>query len=227
MSIIEERLTTPGERLKRARLLAGLETREMAERIIGISKNTLQGWEQNKNPLSKKGAETVTKKLKSLGWIISPDWLLRGNGLPPRSYEMLNTGIKEPERHDLTFAELNLKEEERIYQETQLFNQQYPNSIVLTVIDNAMEPFYSIGDYVGGTKLYGEDIKKCLGKTCIVELENHAIIPRFLQAGNQEGQYSICCSNYKTTAAAPLVQFNTKILSTAPILWHRRKLSAF
>ena len=46
MSNIDKSLPTSGERLRRARILAGLTTRRAFEKQHRISANTLQGWEQ-------------------------------------------------------------------------------------------------------------------------------------------------------------------------------------
>ncbi len=222
---IEKQLSTSGERLKRARVLAGLTTRREFEKKYSISANTLQGWEQGKNPLSKKGAKRVIEAFKWEGLICSMEWLLHGTGMPPRPYEMLNAGVRDPVLTDISLSELNLREEEAIYKETQLFKEQNPNSIIMAVTDDAMEPYFSLGDYVGGIQIPTEEIEKHLGNAFIVELENNVIVPRFLHAGAQSGTYSITNTNPKTQAT-PLSLYNIKIVNAAPILWHRRKLSA-
>jgi len=222
---IDSTLNTSGERLKRARLLAGINTRREFESKYHISANTLQGWEQNKNPLSGKGAKRVVEALKNEGLICSTDWLLKGAGMPPRHYEMLNAGIRKELCDNLSIAEMNLREEEAIYAETQQFKNSSPNPIVLSVVDNAMEPYFSIGDHVGGTKLPPEELHPFLGRACIIELANDMILPRFLHQGTVEGCYTLTGSNPRTTAGTLSLQ-NVKVISAAPILWHRRKLSA-
>lgn len=222
---IENSLNTAGERLKRARILAGISTRREFQHKHSISANTLQGWEQGKNPLSEKGAKRVIEAFKEEGLICSIEWLMHGTGMPPRPYEMLNTGIESVIREDIDLATHNIKEEEAIYQETQIFKRQNPNSIVISIIDDAMEPYISIGDYVGGMRLHGSDINLFLDNPCIVELEDHNIIARFLHAGANHGTYTLSCTNPKTTVSMPNYH-NVRILSAAPIVWHRRKLTA-
>jgi len=222
---IEQTLTTPGERLKRARILAGLTTRREFEQTYHISANTLQGWEQGKNPLSEKGARRVVEALKKQGLICSIEWLLYGSGMPPRPYEMLNAGLKNAMQQDDGVHHQNLKEEERIYQEIQYFKQHNPNAIILSIADDAMEPHFSVGDYIGGVQIQNEELNQYLNTLCILELENNLILPRYLQAGTQEGLYNCACTNSRTTAT-PLNLFNVKIISAAPIVWHRRKLTS-
>lgn len=218
------RLATSGGRLKRARVLAGISTRREFEKKHHISANTLQGWEQGKNPLSEKGARRIIEAFKNEGLICSIEWLLEGTGMPPRPYEMISSGVREALEEDAALAELNLHEEEAIYQETQLFKQNNPNAIIISVVDDSMEPYFSIGDYIGGIRLQEEKIKQFIGNTCIVELEDHSIIPRFLYAGLREDLYTLSCTNPKTTAPT-INYYNVKIINAAPILWHRRKLS--
>ena len=220
---IEKSLMTPGDRLKRARVLAGISTRREFEKKHKISANTLQGWEQGKNPLSEKGAKRVVQAFKWEGLICSIDWLLHGKGMPPRPYEMLSAGLKNTESPQM--GELNLREEENIYKETQLFKQQNPNSIILTVADDAMEPYLNVGDYIGGIQIPNEHLGRYTGNICILELENNLILPRLLQAGVRPGLYTAACTNPKTKIT-PLNLYDVKVICAAPILWHRRKLSS-
>ncbi len=220
---VEQSLTTAGDRLRRARLLAGLNTRREFEYKHHISSNTLQGWEQNKNPLSTKGARRIIEALKKEGLLCSVEWLLHGSGLPPRPFEMINAGVNVSflENH----SQLNLREEEAIYQESQIFKGQKSNTIILNITDDAMEPYYALGDYIGGVQIDNSEIPQFLGRECIVELENNLILPRILQAGSHPNVYNLSCTNPKTTASL-LNFYNAKVISAAPIVWHRRKLTS-
>ena len=221
----EQTVTTSGMRLRRARILAGLATRREFEQKHQISANTLQGWEQGKNPLSIKGARRIVEALKQEGVICTMEWLIHGTGMPPRPYEMANAGLRSELHQNQSLVELNQREEQLIYREAQLFRQQTPNSIVLTVADDAMEPYYSIGDYIGGTQVFNDDIAQYLNSVCILELENNLILPRYLQQGKAPGSFTASCTN-PTTTSSPLNIYNAKIISAAPIIWHRRKMSS-
>lgn len=220
--LIEKNLNSAGDRLRRARILAGIATRREFEKKYKISANTLQGWEQGKNPLSKKGAKRVIEAFKTEGLICSLEWLINGTGVPPRPFEMVNGKITS--EADLTnfFQNINLQEEQAIYEELQAFKTHNPNPIIITVSDNAMEPQFHKGDYIGGIRFTrSEDIYPYLGQPCIIELADHTIIPRVIHADEQG--YTLSCTNFQTTIP-PLNIFNTKIISAAPILWHRKKL---
>lgn len=217
--------TSSGERLRRARILAGISTRREFEEKHNISANTLQGWEQGKNPLSEKGARRVIEAFKKEGLICSIEWLVDGHGMPPRPYEMIHAGLRDEVQNDQSLVDFNLKEEEAIYKEIQLFRQLNNNAIVLTISDDSMEPYFSIGDYIGGCQIFSDHINEYMGKICIIELENNLILPRQLQPGKHPGCYTAACTNPQTSAT-PLNIYNVKIVSAAPILWHRRKISS-
>lgn len=221
---IEGQLVSSGDRVKRARILAGITTRKEFEKKHKISANTLQGWEQGKNPLSKKGAHRIIDSLKKEGLICSPDWLLTGEGMPPRSYESLHSDADTMENNNHTLIEKNLQEEEIIYQEAQYFKQHNNNAIVISITDNAMEPYFSKGDYIGGIRITNKNISDYVGHICIVELENNLIVPRYLQRSPSEGRYTVSSTNPKATTP-PLNFYNTKVIAIAPIVWHRKKFS--
>lgn len=223
--LIEKNLASSGERLRRARILAGISTRREFEKKYLISANTLQGWEQGKNPLSKKGAKRIIEALKAEGLICSLEWLMSGTGVPPRAFEMSQIESTLSTDVENLLNAMSLQEEQAIYQELQTFKSHNPNSIIITVSDNAMEPHYRIGDYIGGVRLTKpEDIQLYLGQACIVELADHTIVPRHLHADSESSTYTLSCTNFQSKAA-PLNIFNARILSAAPILWHRKKLT--
>lgn len=221
---IEATLLTSGERLKRARILAGITTRRQFEEKHNISANTLQGWEQCKNPLSPKGAKRIISALKKEGLLCSEEWLLDGKGIPPRSFEVLNAGLSESAQQNTNVAQSNIEEEQLIYQEIQLFKQHNPNAIVMNVADDAMEPYFHVGDYIGGLRVSNDDIINYTNTLCIIELENNLILPRFLQKSTTESRYNISSTN-PTTSATPLNFYNMRVIALAPIVWHRKKLS--
>jgi transcriptional regulator with XRE-family HTH domain len=220
--LIEKNLTHSGDRLRRARILAGISTRREFEKKYQISANTLQGWEQGKNPLSKKGAKRIIEALKIEGLICSLEWLMSGAGVPPRPFEMTHNTFAPADMENF-FAQLSLHEEQAIYQELQTFKTHNPNAIIITISDDTMEPQFHADDYVGGIRFSKpEDIAQYVGQACIVELADHTILPRYLHA-DETGNYTLSCTNFQSKNP-PLNIFNARILSAAPILWHRKKL---
>src|SRR5690606_3308477 len=109
-----------------------------------------------------KGAKKVVEAFKWEGLICSVEWLIYGKGMPPRHYEIINSGIKKHIQDDHSFASLNIREEENIFKETQVFKQHNSNAVVISIMDDAMEPYFQIGDYIGGIRINREDIKSYL-----------------------------------------------------------------
>ncbi|OGT51817.1 MAG: hypothetical protein A3E84_05465 [Gammaproteobacteria bacterium RIFCSPHIGHO2_12_FULL_42_13] len=220
--LIDKNLTSTGERLRRARILAGISTRRAFEEKYHISANTLQGWEQGKNPLSKKGAKRIIEALKREGLMCSLEWLMHGQGVPPRAFEKAEV-VNEADLENL-LSQMHLQEEQAIYQELQTFKTHNPHAIIITVSDDGMTPFFKPGDYVGGIRFTkSDDIQHYLGEPCIIELEDHTILIRHLYATPYEDTYTLSCTNLNAKQT-PLVIPNAKIISAAPILWHRRRL---
>lgn len=223
--LIEKNLQHSGERLRRARILAGISTRREFEQKYQISANTLQGWEQGKNPLSKKGAKRIVEALKNEGLICSLEWLMQGHGVPPRAFEMSKTELSSTFDLENMLNQMQLNEEQAIYQELQAFKTHNPNPIIITISDDTMEPHYRMGDYVAGIRLTKPaDIQKHLGEPCIVELSDHTILARHLHADLESGTYTLSCTNFRSKQA-PITVYNAQLISAAPILWHRRKLA--
>lgn len=149
---------------------------------------------------------------------------MNGSGVPPRPFEMTHYNFGSEEGMQVALSETHLQEEQAIYQELQAFKSNNPNPIIITISDDAMESQFRAGDYVGGVRLSKpEDIQCYLGTACIVELADHTIVARYLHAGTEPNLYTLSCTNFQSKAA-PLNLLNARIISAAPILWHRRKL---
>ena len=220
--LIEKNFNNAGERLRRARILAGISTRREFQEKYHISANTLQGWEQGKNPLSKKGAKRIVEALKNEGLICSLEWLINGQGVPPRAFEKGEV-LNEADLGNM-LSQMHLQEEQAIYQELQAFKLNNPNAIIISLSDDAMEPQFRAGDYVAGVRFTKpEDIEKYLGEPCIVELADHTILVRHLHCNDNTDNYTLSCTNFRSKQA-PLLITQVKIISAAPILWHRRRL---
>jgi len=137
---------------------------------------------------------------------------------------MLPAGIQNGTGSENVLSEKNIREEEIIYREKQIFKEQNHNSIILTIVDDRMEPYYSLGDNIGGIQVPNNEMHRYIGNLCIIELENSLIIPSLLQKGTKTSTYNVCCTNPKTTASS-LNHYNVYVIKVAPILWHRRKIS--
>lgn len=221
-----------GKRLKQARLLAGLSRRALEERF-NISANTIQAWEIARNPLSLKGAVKLASIFKDVGLYCTSDWLLTGEGVSPRLYNELSTSDASLTAEDISFY---LAEEEAMGKEISCFQKVNYDAIVVNIIDDAMEPKYSIGDYVGGKRRYKEKIITAIGLDCIIQtVQNDLFLRRLVTATyintmsdayaisrNLNSQATLTAINPKTTVSYPVL-YNQLVLWVAPVIWHRKK----
>jgi hypothetical protein len=105
--------------------------------------------------------------------------------------------------------------------EIQLFCEQNPQAFYMKVIDDGMEPVYTINDYVVGERHHGEDIKKTIGKYCIVETQMGEILLRRVRESTEEARYTLQCINILTSVPHPVL-YDIELASTAPVILHRK-----
>lgn len=75
-----------GQRIKRARMLAGLSRKDLEEKH-GISPHTLQSWELGRNPINRTKAANLVEILHQYDVSCSIDWFLEGTGKGPSVIE--------------------------------------------------------------------------------------------------------------------------------------------
>jgi transcriptional regulator with XRE-family HTH domain len=197
-----------GGRVRLARSMVGL-TRKDLENRFNVSVNTLQAWESNKNLLSVKGAKKLNEAFIKSGLLCSESWLLTGDGQSPN---LLEASVALPKEVD---------ENTRILRELEAFKAINPSPIVIIIIDDGMEPIYSIGDFVAGNKLFSQAMDSLIGCNCIIETLQGDTLARKLLKGSKAGLYSLACINIGTTEQ-PIVQ-DIKPRYAAKIVLHRSK----
>jgi transcriptional regulator with XRE-family HTH domain len=207
--------TAMGQRIKRARMLAGLSRKDLAENH-GISTHTLQSWELGRNPINKSKATKFIEILQLYEVTCSVDWLLEGSGNGPAVID--NDFINYP-LLDETVGNL-ISTEQAIQKEIDFFKTNNANAIVHMVTDDAMAPVYQIGAFVGGIKYINQSIKEVsVGHDCIVETPDGAFFRRLIKSSDK---YLLVSNNNQTTVSDPVIPADS-ILSVAPIIWHRWK----
>lgn len=197
-----------GGRIRLARSMLGL-TRKDLENRFNVSVNTLQAWESNKNLLSAKGAKKLNEAFIKLGLLCSESWLLTGEGQSPN---LLQASAALPKEID---------ENTRILRELEAFKAINPSPVVVIIIDDGMEPIYSIGDFIAGNKLFHQDIDTLIGQNCIIETLQGDTLARKLLKGSKAGLYNLVCINIATTEQ-PIIQ-DIKPRYAAKIVLHRSK----
>src|SRR5436189_227089 len=169
----EDTLTSPkakGERLKRVRRLANLSREEFC--LDGETNvATLISWEVGRfGGLSAKGASRVIARVAKEGVFCTPEWLLYEIGSGPE----VKADFK---KHNIQSEDIDTdttlsSEDDSIIQEVILFRKLNKHAIDYIVEDDAMLPRYCIGDYVAGTKRFGDKIKSLLTLDCIVQMSD-------------------------------------------------------
>lgn len=205
-----------GERLKRIRRLANLSREEFCTGEINIT--TLISWEVGRfGGLSVKGASRAISRVASEGVFCTPEWLLHGVGKGPEIREKLQ---EQPEDVD-TNTVLPI-EQDSIVQEVILFKKLNKHAIDYIVADDAMLPNYQIGDFVAGTKRFGDKIKSLISWDCIVQTNDGSILMRNLQPGPRENSFNLISTNLHTKTKNAIL-YDVILVVAAPVLWHRRK----
>ena len=216
-----EELASPAERGNRLRILrnmSGLTIHELADKY-GVGASTIKYWECAKSEgLSPKGAKKFIEAMAGEGIYCSYMWLMHGVGIHPQYIDRRYGNSKKQQNPMGT----SLEEEMAIYREMDTFLKETDNAVTLAIYDDSMEPFYLLGDTVGGNRLFGEDIVKAFDKDCLIETEDHQVLCRRFTVGHEAEHYTLYCMNPRTTVYPPNM-YDVKIISVAPIsrIWRR------
>lgn len=139
-----------GMRLRTLREQTGL-TRSQFAREVNVSEHTLKSFELGTRELPIQKAREYSRIFLFAGIDVSFDFLYYG---------------KEPEPSDDVVINDNLN----IQNEIIFFKKNNPSSIILTIQDSQMAPFFNKGDIVGGQKVTNENQFVLLkGHVCIIE----------------------------------------------------------
>ena len=208
-----------GQRIRQARFLAECKiTQAQFAKKYDLSVSTLRCWELGINSLSKAGAEKLSKIFIDAGVNCSAEWLLYGTG-PFSLFEGMSDSLKSLDSHSLPtdVDEYN----KAIDREIAAF-KIISNTEVVVVNDNGMEPFYSVGDYVGGIKFLPEQFKDNFKPChCIIQTTNNLTLVRCVQPALTKSGFNIVCTNLKITT--DISQNEKKLNYIAPIIWHRKR----
>lgn len=212
--VIENEFSTPearAERLKRLRNLANLTRSEICD-SAEININTYKGWELARfGGIPVDGAGKVIKRIARAGVICSTEWLLYGKKPLPRlesdAVSFFGEGCIEK-------TEIGLIESEfMLYQS----NTKY--AVLVEVVDDGLLPNYKIGDFLAGSKKFGDDILSTINQICITETIDGKKYVRYVKKGASEGLYDLICTNYRTEMSK-VEESNLKLLYSAPIERH-------
>lgn len=206
-----------GQRLRLAVTLCGMKLPIFARRYK-VSVSSLYSIEKGILPLTLKMATRISHALLQEGCLCSSEWLLYGSGAPPHLSQERGLYLLQP--NDVQIIEEFLTPELKVLKEIDLFKSLHPNSIVVAVFDDTMQPFYSPGDYVGGYPV--EESQHLINKDCIVFSEQGDQFIRRINTCNPKGSYNMQALN-PYTKGKNLVLFDQTVEKVIPIIWHRKK----
>jgi DNA-binding transcriptional regulator YiaG len=191
------------ERVAYVRKMAGLSFVQLSKKYkIGYS--TIRQWEgQGDRQLSSKGAQILVEIMKQEGIQCDAAWLLHGLGSLP-SYLHTPTDPKE----SASFLD----------QEMVQFKNHYRNAIILKIEDDAMLPFITQGDYVGGICLDRDNFELMDGQYCIVDSKAHGLFCRWAQKVPPSDWFNFFCVNLSTKLKNPITINAEKIIKVAPVI---------
>jgi transcriptional regulator with XRE-family HTH domain len=211
------------ERIKKVRNLANLTRKQMCERS-SIKPQTLIGWEVARHGgLSKTGAKKVIECVAKEGVVCTFEWLFDGVGQGPTvipDYQNFSS-LTTPSTDE---GQAPRDDHANIIEELRVFKQHFTNSTELQISDDSMLPMFEKGDYVAGVKYYHAEISQQINKICIVQLDTGLSLLRVLKLGKDSDRYTLVCTNYQTSVTDPIIH-NVKVISAAPIIWHRKLVS--
>jgi transcriptional regulator with XRE-family HTH domain len=195
-----------GERLKSARRQLGFSRREFGG-ICGFSAATLQAWEDGKYPVPVRSIVKYVDSLLHCGLVTTPEWFVKGEGLPPRPISAPTLKIRS--------------KKEIILREVLFFEKENENSIITTISDDSMLPFYDIGDFLGGIIVPIQEADKYIGSICIATISSGETLVRKLKRGSEDKRYNLISTNLDTNAYSAFL-LNCQITQLAQIIWHRK-----
>jgi len=213
-NIIKDR----GKRFRMLRLMTNSSIDSFAEKI-GVSGRTIKGWEQAKGGgVHEKAAEKAVDVARKLKVECNVLWLMHGIGSQPiliaKEYNQPLSIESLPKTKPKTLSG-NIKKE------IKFFHKNNPSAVTLQITDDSMEPYYNIGDIVGGRLIAGDRINSIINADCIVETSDHQILCRYIAKGSKKNLYNLICVNRKTQTE-PAIMNNVKLISAATIIWIRR-----
>lgn len=201
------KLKTSGQRILYARNISGLTRAEFCEKY-DVPIITLRSWELS-DDIKEKAANRFCKALRSEGFYCDPIWIVKGIGYLPH---LVCSKVK------CIPKQLGDKFDEKVVNEIEFFKKNHKNIVPLLVVDNTMNPFLHIGDYIAG--IYTNDLKILTNQPCIVEtISGQNLIKIFCEPA-EKNKYILSSINSKEK----LVLYKTEVKNLAKIIWIRKRL---
>jgi DNA-binding transcriptional regulator YiaG len=213
-------LSTPQARATRCLVLRDMMglSREAIRLRYGIARGTLQNWESARfGGLTEKGAKNILKAAQAEGIECDLQWLLHGIGPEPR----LTASSDITDGSQLSKLIGSEQEMKNISTMLNAFRNHHPDAIDIVIQDTAMEPVFSMGEYIAGNRRYREAIESTVSLYCIVQTSEYGHLLRYVKLGDEIGLYHLFSLNPDTSVHQPTL-YNIELISSAPVTWHHR-----
>lgn len=205
-----------GDRIKSARMQLGYSRKKFAEKY-NFSSATLQAWEDGRYIAPLRGIVKYIQALEIAGLSSSVDWFIHGVGVSPQ----LKDGLSKQATPPTALSSLTSEHKE----DASFFEQSYQNSILVSVTDDTMVPFFNTGDFVGGYFVPLDSIDHHIGSFCIAIIATGEILVRKLKYGTKPGFFTLVSTNLDSEVATAFLT-NCELQKIAPITWHRKAYNA-
>lgn len=198
------------KRLLALRALSGL-SRDALNRRYGVSKATLQNWETARaGGLTKRGVDIILKAYRAENIACCREWLMHGVGQSPRvltsnqqieSEDVSNHAVPQPVLdHILHYRKVHIHQD--------VFDMQ--------VADDSMGFFYPKNAYIGGLKVYRDQVESLLGCDCIIQIPHHDLVFRRLMPGSTSNCYHLVPLNLNQSHK---IYTDVEVISAAKVAW--------
>lgn len=199
-----------GDRIRSARMQLGYSRKKFAEKY-NFSSATLQAWEDGRYMVPLKGIVKYVRALGEAGLVSSADWFLHGVGVSPRPKDNLahlshSNGVSHPSANN---------------EDTSFFENSSQNSILVSITDDTMVPFFDPGDFVGGYFITKDNVNQYIGSFCIAIIATGEILVRKLKYGSKAGCFTLVSTNLDSDVDTAFLT-NCDLQKIAPITWHRK-----
>lgn len=218
----DESLQAVGRRLKRLRLMAGLNRAQLAE-LAGAGVTSISIWENAAgNAMTDKSADKIISALKERGVTCSKEWLLNGSGTDPQVTltKQGTIAANTEQAAEQVIGQLAPQTIVALQEEIKLFAHSNPLAVIIKVEHDGMKPFIQKGDVLGGIWQQATWTQLNTDEFCIVEMDGKLDI-RNIRSGTKEGLFNVSYIAYNSHLVAPFNLQDMYLTKIAPLkrLW--------
>lgn len=205
-----------GRRLKAVRKMLRMTIKEFAA-LCGSGMSTICQWEQGHlGGFVEKSARSVVRALQKTELVCSEDWLLFEHGIEPyfkKDEQKVLAAFHTAQLVPSSGTLLDLKTE------METFCKKDTSALILHLQDDAMAPWFKIGDYVGGQRVPPALVEQLIGDAVMVQTVAGQTLIRRLDSRSASGTYRLSATNPQTTAEPYVLDEELVSIAVITRLW--------